>query len=199
MNKKKLIIPIVIIAIVAIVIIKSQSKVEGTGVSEYKLYEPSHYTTFGNAKESPGFTKTIAGDNIYTNGVIDDKVIILGSLDSTSYFLQSYKSSDKLKSVTYFPNKNTIYSFGKDKPINILILSTPNKSKNPYDSPLYIGYYDGTCEYPAELDYVSNKKMCEKYLQNTLDFVGYDSIDEMLEDVFGDYITKDPDKSKVSK
>lgn len=197
MHKKKGFI-IGIILVILIVMIKSQNDVEETGVSDYKLYEPTHYTKYGKGGIMNDGFKTIEGDYLYVNALDAEAQKGFGYHDDKSYLINASNISDKLKAVIYFPQSNIIPTFGKHKSMNIVLASTLNETKDPYDSPVYIGYYDGTCEYPEEFNYVKSKSKCNQYLQDTLNFAGYDSVDEMLEDIFGDYITKDPDKSEVS-
>lgn len=190
LNRKMYIFIIIVLTLVSIKYIQHIDKSKGS-ISDYVLYPTPKYITYGTGGDSPGFVKTITGENLYIQALEKENNKILGYVDEESYMIQGIKISDKLESVSYFPVDNILYTFGKDKPVNIMFTAPATESGDPYESPLYIGYYDGTCEYPAEFDYVRSKKKCSQYLQDTLGFVGYNTVDEMLEDAFGEYITKD--------
>lgn len=184
------ILAMIIVLLTAIVLIKIPTDVIFP-ISQYTITDITSNPEYYVGGEPPIGYKTISGKKVSISGLHDTPNLMYGMDGENEVMIDKEWVSDKLAGVTYFPSNNVIDPFGKNEPINIMIGTYATESGDPYDSPLYIGYYDGTCEYPAEFDYVRSRKKCNQYLQDMLDFVGYDTVDEMLEDVFGDYITKD--------
>ncbi len=172
------------------VIVKYEGN-NNTSISKYGLLKPTEYKLEQEKRRVDPFMTMSDGRDIKVQNLVENPYIALGTADDESIILVREWVSDKLAGVMYITSDKVMYAFGKDKPVNIMFGAPATESGDPYDSPLYIGYYDGTCEYPAEFDYIRSKKKCIQYLQDTLDFVGYSTVDEMLEDVLGQYITKD--------
>ncbi|WOO89029.1 hypothetical protein R2F61_09205 [Mollicutes bacterium LVI A0078] len=191
MNKKLVFLSIVIMLACSVIYIIFVQDKHRTEPSEYKLNDIEEYELLSETRDMLGMLAMRDGSTVSVQTIADDSYDVLYTSNEEAIGIYKAMISDKLFGVNFFPNDDVIYAFGKDKPVNIMFGAPATESGDTYDSPLYIGYYDGTCEYPAEFDYVRSKKKCSQYLQDTLDFVGYSTVDEMLEDVFGQYITKD--------
>lgn len=191
MNKKRLTIVVISTIIIIMLYTTAFPQKQMQGLSDYKLLSTSEYKLVDEKREVIGI-HTIENDNdLIVQSFENNPNEVLLTSENQAIGIYKDMISKNLLGVLYFPVNNIIYYFGKEKPVNIIIGAPATASGDSYESPLYIGYYDGTCEYPAEFDYVRSKKKCSQYLQDTLDFVGYDTVDEMLEDVFGGYLTKD--------
>ncbi len=190
MIKKIIIFSLVISALILMLNTYNENKTLSS-ISNYELLSPDDYMLETQSRSMTPLLEMSDGSDIEVQNFTENYYIALGTSGDESVILDKEWISEKLAGVMYIPSNEVIYAFGKDKPVNIMFGAPATESGDPYESPLYIGYYDGTCEYPAEFDYVRSKKKCSQYLQDTLDFVGYNTVDEMLEDVFGEYLTKD--------
>ncbi len=189
--RNKICLAVLAILILTMIVLIKLPTDEVFPISEYTIVDTANNPKYYVGGTPPFGLKTTSGNKVSVSGLHDTPYLMYGMDGEDEVMIDKEWVSDTLASVMYFPKDDILYIFGRDKPINIMFGAYATESGDPYDSPLYIGYYDGTCEYPAEFDYVRSKKKCSQYLQDTLDFVGYDTVDEMLEDAFGDYITKD--------
>lgn len=194
LSKRNLGISIVVVTLILVILATMVYQSRSSLIyplSEYVIADIFNNPEYHEGNTPPFGLTTTDGEKVSMSSLRDTKNLMYGVVDENEVMIDKEWVSDKLAGVMYFPVDNILYVFGRDKPVNIMFGAYATESGDPYESPLYIGYYDGTCEYPAEFDYVRSKKKCSQYLQDTLDFVGFESVDAMLEYAFGDYITKD--------
>lgn len=142
----------------------------GTIYSEYTIFLDL-YQYLG---ENVSYNKT---DNmIYATGSEEGKIDGVG---------RKNKHNEKIVFLEYFLKGGFQY---KMYPRGDIQLEIEYQKKN--ENYLYVGFYDGSCYYPKEFELEEDPKVCERYLDDVLVDLNYDSVEEMLIEEFDGLIKK---------
>lgn len=189
MNKIKYILVIIGMIILGFLMIDKQ---EIEQVSRYKLLEHDQYLDYLYEEhgEIPEFFFNESGNPLEFNIINkDEKNYMLYEYNNKPYILASLDEKSGHETM-YSPEEEVYFSFyGDDKSVELIINYEINE-QNTEDG-IYVEFSDGSCYYPHEFDLETNPEVCDMYLDETVKALGYETIDELLYDEFGELITKD--------
>lgn len=160
-------------------------------VSDYKLLSLEDYGISSDESNLENFVTVASGEQVYYNVANEDQSAYIGFTEGSPLYIQTNGvANEQLGFVVYAPGNDAYIENRPNVPFNIFIYSSNVNLEEPELTPEYIGYADGTCNYPNEIVYVTDETECQGYLEDTLTTLGYNDLDSLLSEVFGDLIVK---------
>lgn len=88
----------------------------------------------------------------------------------------------------YAPKNNIYISLYDKKKPTVLVINFDLTPEDKTNGNVYVEFGDGSCYYPVEFEKEEDPKICEGYLEETVEYLGYTDIDNILLEVFGDAV-----------